>query len=59
MELAKRSEVPAEYTWDLTAIFPDKAALQAAMDTLRQLADEDLLFIFSISGFIACTKPLM
>ncbi len=40
MELAKRSEVPAEYTWDLTAIFPDKAALQAAMDTLRQLADE-------------------
>ena len=40
MELAKRSEVPVELTWDLSAIFPDKAALQAATDRLRQLADE-------------------
>ena len=40
MELAKRSEVPVELTWDLTAIYPDKAALQAAMEKIQTLADE-------------------
>ena len=40
MELAKRSEVPVELTWDLTAIYPDKAALDAAIEKIRQLADE-------------------
>ncbi len=40
MQLAKRSEVPVQQTWDLSAIYPDAAALDAAIQQIRGLADE-------------------
>lgn len=40
MELAKRSEVPVELTWDLSAIYPDEAALQADVDWIERAARE-------------------
>ena len=30
-----RAEIPADDTWDLTAIFPDKAAWEAAIESVR------------------------
>ena len=40
MELMRRRDVPAELTWDLTAIYDDEAKLTADMEKIRQLTDE-------------------
>ena len=40
MELMKRKDVPAELTWDLTAIYDDEAKLTADMEEIRRLTDE-------------------
>lgn len=37
MELPKRKEVPAELTWDLTAIYPDAAAFEADVQRAQEL----------------------
>ncbi len=38
MELAKRNEVPVELTWDLSAIYPSEAAMQADADWIERTA---------------------
>lgn len=40
MELMQRRDVPAELTWDLTAIYDGEAKLTADMEKIRQLTDE-------------------
>lgn len=40
MELMQRKDVPAELTWDLTAIYDDEAKLAADLEKIRQLTDE-------------------
>ncbi|MBD5161382.1 MAG: oligoendopeptidase F [Oscillibacter sp.] len=40
MELMKRRDVPAELTWDLSAIYDDEARLTADMEKVRRLTDE-------------------
>ena len=40
MELMKRKDVPAELTWDLTALYACEADWQADMDKFRRLTDE-------------------
>ena len=40
MALPKRSEVPVNETWDLTAIYPDKKAWKADMVAVRELVTQ-------------------
>lgn len=40
MELMQRKDVPAELTWDLTAIYDDEAKLAADLEKIRRLTDE-------------------
>ncbi len=37
-ELLKRSEVKKEFTWDLTALCPDEAAWESAMEEIQEIA---------------------
>lgn len=37
-KLPKRSEVPVEFTWDTTRVYPDDAAWNAACDRLQEMA---------------------
>ena len=40
MELMKRKDVPVELTWDLSALYQDEAQWKAAVEKLRQLAED-------------------
>ena len=40
MELLKRKDIPAELTWDLTALYDSEAKLKADMEKARSLTDE-------------------
>lgn len=39
-ELLKRSEVNEEFTWDLTALYPDNTAWEAAMAEIQEMASD-------------------
>jgi len=40
MELMKRKDVPAELTWDLTALYDDEAKWKADVEKVRRMAEE-------------------
>lgn len=48
-ELLKRSEVNEEFTWDLTALCPDKAAWEAAVEDMQERASR----LAELEGHIA------
>ena len=37
-ELLKRSEVKEEFTWDLTALYPDTAAWEHAVAEIQEMS---------------------
>lgn len=43
MDLTKRQDVPVEETWDLTALFPNDEAWQAALAEVKNKAPSFLL----------------
>ena len=48
-ELLKRSEVNEEFTWDLTALCPDKAAWEAVIEDIQERASR----LAELEGHIA------